>query len=52
MSAAERGNNEKTPFLDSDYKDGIFRHLSNDGCARRQDLSLTETSFGQVAANK
>jgi len=35
-----------------DYKDGIFKHLSNDGNALRHDLSLTETSFGQVAVNK
>jgi hypothetical protein len=34
------------------YKDGIFKRLSNKGTARRHDLSLTETSFGQVAVNK
>ena len=34
-----------------DYKDGIYKHLSNEG-STRHDLSLTETSFGQVAANK
>ena len=35
-----------------DYKDDTFKHLSNGGSARRNDLSHTEISFGQVVANK
>jgi len=36
----------------NDYKEGVFKHLSNEGSTRRNDLSHTEISFGQVAANK
>jgi hypothetical protein len=35
-----------------DYKDGILKHLSNEGSTRRHDLSLMERSFGQVATNE
>jgi hypothetical protein len=35
-----------------DYKDGTVKHLRNKGTARRHDLSLKETRFGQVAVNR